>query len=169
MRLDSRWSGLLACLLLVGHVAAAPQQEAVQAGAAVYQRACAMCHDHAEALRAPTLATLKGMRYQQIYFALTVGKMQAQAHTLTPAQRSDLIDFLIGRARVSDAWTASLRCTPARRKVDLSMPATVADFGFDLHNHRHLTAQEAGITTADFRHMQLAWALAFPRATTMRA
>ena len=49
------------------------------------------------------------------------------------------------------------------------MPATVADFGFDLQNHRHLTAQEAGITHGDFRHMQLAWALAFPRATTMRA
>ena len=42
-----------------------------------------MCHDHGEALRAPTLATLKGMRYQQIYFALTVGKMQAQAQALT--------------------------------------------------------------------------------------
>ena len=49
------------------------------------------------------------------------------------------------------------------------MPATVAGFGFDLKNHRHLTAQEAGISTADFRHMELAWALAFPRATTMRA
>jgi polyvinyl alcohol dehydrogenase (cytochrome) len=169
MKLDCRWSGLLACMLLARNVGAAPQQDTVQAGGAVYQRACAMCHDHAEALRAPTLVTLKGMRYQQIYFALTVGKMQAQAQSLSPAQRSELIDFLIGRARVSDAWTASLRCSPERRKVDLSMPATVADFGFDLHNHRHLTAQEAGITTADFRHMQLAWALAFPRATTMRA
>ncbi len=38
-----------------------------------------------------------------------------------------------------------------------------------MQNHRHLTAQEAGITTADFRHLDLAWALAFPRATTMRA
>ncbi len=49
------------------------------------------------------------------------------------------------------------------------MPATVAGFGFDLRNHRHLTATQAGITTTDFRHMELAWALAFPRATTMRA
>ncbi len=49
----------------------------------MYQRTCAMCHDHGEALRAPTLATLKGMRYQQIYFALTVGKMQAQGQALS--------------------------------------------------------------------------------------
>jgi polyvinyl alcohol dehydrogenase (cytochrome) len=156
-------------LLLACDARAATRQDTAQAGQRVYQRACAMCHDHAEALRAPTLATLKSMRYQQIYYALTVGKMQAQGQALKGPERSELIDYLIGRARVSDAWAAQMRCTPARRKVDLSMPATVADFGFDLHNHRHLTAQEAGITTADFRHMDLAWALAFPRATTMRA
>jgi len=128
-----------------------------------------MCHDHGDTLRAPTLATLKGMRYQQVYFALTVGKMQAQGQALSGPERSELIDFLIGRERVSDAWTAGMRCAPGRRRVDLAMPATVAGFGFDLHNQRHLTAQEAGISTADFRHLTLAWALAFPRATTMRA
>ncbi len=169
MRFDCRYLGLIAVLGLVCSARAAPQQDTAQAGQGVYQRACALCHDHAEALRAPTLATLKGMRYQQIYFALTVGKMQGQGQTLSGTERSELIDYLIGRARVSDAWTAQLRCSAGRRKVDLSMPATVADFGFDLHNHRHLTAAEAGITTVDFRHMQLAWALAFPRATTMRA
>src|ERR1700733_8875122 len=169
MTFHSRCVSLLVFLILGCSAQAAPQPAAAQAGELAYQRSCAMCHDHGEALRAPTLATLKGMRYQQIYFALTVGKMQAQAQTLSARQRSELIDYLIGRARVSDAWTAQLRCTPARRKVDLTMPATGADFGFDLKNHRHLTAQEAGITTADFRHMELAWALAFPRATTMRA
>jgi polyvinyl alcohol dehydrogenase (cytochrome) len=169
MRFDCRGLSLLAFVVLACGVRAASQQDAGKTGELVYQRACAMCHDHGEALRAPTLDTLKGMRYQQIYFALTVGKMQAQGQTLSGPERSELIDFLIGRARVSDAWTAQMRCTADRRKVDLSMPATVADFGFDLRNYRHLTAQQAGITTADFRHMDLAWALAFPRATTMRA
>ena len=169
MRFDCRCFSVLALMVMACAARAAPSSDPAQAGQGVYQRACAMCHDHGEALRAPTLATLKGMRYQQVYFALTVGKMQAQGQTLTGRERSDLIDFLIGRAQVSDAWTAQMRCTPDRRRVDLTMPATVADFGFDLHNHRHLTAQEAGITTADFRHMELAWALAFPRATTMRA
>jgi len=63
-----------------------------------------------------------------------------------------------------------MRCTPDRRQVDLSMPATVADFGFDLHNHRHLTAQEAGISTADFRQMDLAWPWPFraPRPCARR-
>ena len=67
---------------------AASQQDAATAGGLVYQHTCAMCHDHGEALRAPTLATLKGMRYQQIYYALTVGKMQAQGQSLAALQRS---------------------------------------------------------------------------------
>ena len=99
MRYD-RCLSLLALLVLAGSACAAPQQDGAKAGAIVYQRACAMCHDHGQALRAPTLATLKGMRYQQIYFALTVGKMQAQGQALSASQRSELIDFLIGRARV---------------------------------------------------------------------
>jgi polyvinyl alcohol dehydrogenase (cytochrome) len=169
VKFDCRGLGLLVFAVVAGSVCAAPQQDGAKNGELVYQRSCAMCHDHGEALRAPTLATLKGMRYQQVYYALTVGKMQAQGQALSGTQRSELIDFLIGRARVSDTWTAQMRCTPERRKVDLTMPATVADFGFDPQNHRHLTAQEAGITTGDFRHMELAWALAFPRATTMRA
>ena len=169
MKFDCRYWGWLILVVVSAAVRAAPQQDGAKSGELVYQHSCAMCHDHGEALRAPTLATLKGMRYQQVYFALTVGKMQAQGQTLSALQRSELIDFLIGRARVSDAWTTQLRCTPERRKVDLTMPATVADFGFDLRNHRHLTAQEAGITTDDFHHLELAWALAFPRATTMRA
>jgi polyvinyl alcohol dehydrogenase (cytochrome) len=169
MRFDWRGIGVLTFLFLSGAAGAASQQDSAAAGQRVYQRACSTCHDHAEALRAPALATLKGMRYQQIYYALTIGKMQAQGKTLSGPERSELIDYLIGRARVSDAWTGQMRCTPDRRSIDLSMPATVADFGFDEQNHRHLTAQEAGITTADFRHLELAWALAFPRATTMRA
>lgn len=166
---QSRLIGVWAGILVLGAARGAPLPEAAHGGAQLYQQRCAMCHDHGEALRAPTLSTLKGMRYQQIYYALTIGKMQAQGRMLSGAQRSDLIDFLIGRARVSDAWTAQLRCAPGRRKIDLSMPATVADFGFDPHNHRALTAQQAGIRTEDFHNLQLAWALAFPRATTMRA
>jgi polyvinyl alcohol dehydrogenase (cytochrome) len=169
MRFDGRGISVLIFLFLTCAARAASQQDSAAAGQLVYQRTCSTCHDHAEALRAPTLTTLKGMRYQQIYYALTVGKMQAQGKTLSGPERSELIDYLIGRARVSDAWTGQMRCTPGRRKVDLSMPATVADFGFDAKNQRHLTAQQAGITTADFRHLELAWALAFPRATTMRA
>jgi polyvinyl alcohol dehydrogenase (cytochrome) len=45
----------------------------------------------------------------------------------------------------------------------------VATFGFDKRNQRHLTEVQAGITTQDFANMELAWAIGFPKATTMRA
>ncbi|HEX4973988.1 MAG TPA: c-type cytochrome, partial [Steroidobacteraceae bacterium] len=57
-------------------------------GKAVYDRVCAACHDNPEATRSPSLDTLKAMRYQTISYALTKGKMQAQAAALSAQERS---------------------------------------------------------------------------------
>jgi polyvinyl alcohol dehydrogenase (cytochrome) len=62
-----------------------------------------------------------------------------------------------------------MMCPANRRAIDLDMPPAVAGFGFDKHNTRHLTRQQAGLATADFHDLEFAWALAFPKATTMRA
>ncbi len=109
------------------------------------------------------------MRYGQLHFALTEGKMQAQGAALSPSDRSNLIDFLVGRTPSDDAWTAKMMCRPDRRSVDLRATPTVATFGFDKRNQRHLTKQQAGLSKADLGNLELAWALAFPRATTVRA
>ncbi|MEP7247442.1 MAG: PQQ-binding-like beta-propeller repeat protein [Gammaproteobacteria bacterium] len=138
-------------------------------GKAVYEKTCAACHDNPEATRAPALATLRGMRYGSIHFALTEGKMQVQGASLSNAERGSLIDYLIGRDVVSDAWIDKLMCAADHRTVDLDAVPTVAGFGFDKKNHRHLTKAQAGLATADFHNLEFAWALAFPRATTMRA
>lgn len=161
----------LAVILSVGAQAGegAAQESAVHPGKAVYERACASCHDHPGVTRAPAFDALKGMRYGTIHFALTEGKMQAQAASLSAAERASLIDFLVGRGVTDDAWVSKMMCPPQRRTVSLDGPATVTGFGFDRHNHRHLTRRQAGLATADFPNLQLAWALAFPQATTMRA
>jgi polyvinyl alcohol dehydrogenase (cytochrome) len=109
------------------------------------------------------------MRYGSIHYSLTEGKMQVQGASLSDAERATLIDFIVGRQVVSDEWIASMMCPADRRAINLEAPATVAGFGFDKHNHRHLTRQQAGLATADFRNLELAWALGFPKATTMRA
>jgi mono/diheme cytochrome c family protein len=165
---------LLIALILAGcaQPPAKPQPAAstpAHPGKAIYEKACAACHDNPQATRAPAFETLRGMRYGSIHFALTEGKMQAQGASLTAAERSTLIDFLVGRDVVSDAWIAKMMCPADRRAVDLDAVATVAGFGFDKKNHRNLTRAQAGLATADFRDLELAWALAFPKATTMRA
>src|SRR5262245_55909498 len=105
-------------------------------GKAVYEKHCASCHDHPET-RAPSFDTLKGMRYGSIHYALTEGKMQVQGAPLSVPERASLIDFLLGRSAVDDAWVDKMRCAPDRRVPDLDAPATVSSFGFDTLNHRH--------------------------------
>ena len=137
-------------------------------GKAVYEKSCASCHDHPET-RAPAFDTLRGMRYGSIHFALTEGKMQVQGAALTAGERASVIDYLVGRGTVDDSWVEKMRCPADRRAIDLKPPATVASFGFDRQNHRHLTRQQAGLATADVSKLEFAWALGFAKATTMRA
>ncbi|HEV7714784.1 MAG TPA: c-type cytochrome, partial [Steroidobacteraceae bacterium] len=138
-------------------------------GKAIYAKACAACHDHPEATRAPSFDALRATRYATIHFALTEGKMQAQGASLSAAERASLIDYVVGREVVSDAWIDKMMCPVDRRAVNLNAPATVGNFGFDKHNHRQLTRAQAGLATGDFRNLEFAWALAFPQASTMRA
>jgi polyvinyl alcohol dehydrogenase (cytochrome) len=138
-------------------------------GKAVYDRVCAACHDHPGTTRAPSFDALKGMRYGTIHYALTEGKMQAQAASLSTADRASLIDYLAGRSVTDDSWVDKMMCTAGRRVPRLNKVPTVAGFGFDTKNHRHLTREQAGLSTGDFHDLELAWSLGFPNATTMRA
>src|SRR5687768_8050505 len=79
-------------------------------GKTVYEQACAACHNNPEATRAPAFETLKGMRYQTLLYALNEGKMKVQAATLSAAQKSAVIDFLVGREATSDEWLAPMMC-----------------------------------------------------------
>jgi polyvinyl alcohol dehydrogenase (cytochrome) len=144
-------------------------QSAEHPGKAVYDRVCAACHNNPEATRSPSLDTLKGMRYQTISYALTQGKMQAQASALSSQERSDVIDFLVGREVTRDDWVPRAMCPASRGTIDLSATPSVTGFGFDPKNHRNLSAEQAGLRTQDMRNLELAWAFAFPKATAMRA
>ena len=161
------WIGAL--VLTWSHSTSAAEAAKEHPGKAVYEQACAACHNNPEASRAPALETLEGMRYQTLLYALNEGKMKVQAATLSAAQRSAVIDFLVGREATSDEWLAPMMCPAERRQVKLDQPATVTGFGFDLKNHRHLSAAQAGLRTSDLRELELAWALGFPKATAMRS
>lgn len=164
-------SGWLALASLMGMQAAANAAQAAAAhpGQAIYERTCAICHANPETTRSPSFDTLKAMRYQTINYALTQGKMQVQAAALSSRERNAVIEYLVGVEATSDDWIAAMMCPADRREVDLTAAATVTGFGFDSKNHRNLTAVQAGLQTADFRSLELAWAIGFPKATTMRS
>ena len=115
--------------------------------------------------------TLRGMRYGSIHFALTRGKMKLQGDLMNATQQGALVDYIVGRQLVDESWIERMRCVNngASGVGTGTSPAPVSGFGFTFNNNRHLTAQEAGLSGADVNRLELAWALAFPRATTMRA
>ncbi|MBC7982555.1 MAG: PQQ-binding-like beta-propeller repeat protein [Candidatus Obscuribacterales bacterium] len=137
-------------------------------GKAVYQKACALCHDKPAETNAPAYSTLTQMTARTITAALTTGKMQPQAASLSAQEKSDLVSFLASEY-TGDDWIARMACPAKRKSVDLRKGPTVRGFGFDFKNSRHLTAKQAGLKTADFKQLELAWALGFPGVTAMRS
>jgi polyvinyl alcohol dehydrogenase (cytochrome) len=136
----------------------------------VYKASCATCHDNPEATRSPSKETLGKMSFQLINYALTRGKMQVQGQSLSDEKRASLINYLIGRnATPTKDWTQSMMCPTGRRKVDLAAGSRVATFGFDRNNTRYLSEAQAGLTKDQLSKLELAWSIAIPDATTMRA
>ena len=165
-----------ACLTVIGLVAfvqpAAHAADAAHPGKALYERHCASCHDKPDVSRAVPFAQLRTMRLGNLFFAMTDGKMKAQSAALNEQQRGELVDFIVGRQQVDERWIDAMRCAaPGSPKPVASAggAATVQGFGFSQDNLRRLTRTQAGLATVDVPGLELAWALAFPRASTMRA
>ncbi|HEX7945605.1 MAG TPA: cytochrome c, partial [Phenylobacterium sp.] len=139
-------------------------------GQAIYRARCAACHDNPDQTRSPAKATLGAMSYQVISFALTKGKMQAQADGLSEEDRGQLINYLTGRSTTTlDSWSKGMMCDAKRAVVDLKAAPSVATFGFDARNTRTLTAAQTGLTKAKLGKLDLAWAIGFPDVTMIRA
>ena len=141
-------------------------------GEALYKQHCAACHENTQATRAPTRESLQSMNFRVMNFALTGGKMKAQAAGLSVTQRAVLVNYLIGReGSTTDDWADSIKCAGTTGSVNItpSAPVTSAGFGITHDNNRKLTAQQAGLTTAQLSNMELAWTIAVPEASTMRS
>lgn len=168
--IESRLKGvpLLSALLLAAFCSAASQaQDSVHPGRQVYENNCATCHEKPEETRSPAYDTLTQMSAGMITAALTSGKMKAQGEMLTLKEKGNLVGYLTSETE-GDEWIAGMKCSDERMSTDFTKPK-VRGFGFDLHNSRHLSAREAGMSKGDFENLELAWTLAFPGVTGMRS
>jgi polyvinyl alcohol dehydrogenase (cytochrome) len=138
------------------------------AGEAVYNEVCASCHANPEATKSPPLDTLKRMGPRAVSHALTHGKMRVQASGLSEEQIDDVVAWLSATTNIDNSWIGNHTCPADRMDVDTGEP-TIWTQGFDRRNHRRLTAEQAGLTTADLGKLQLAWALGFPQTANMRS
>jgi polyvinyl alcohol dehydrogenase (cytochrome) len=60
-------------------------------------------------------------------------------------------------------------CAADNRSVDLSQSPSFTYTNADGNNPRHLDAAQAGLSTADLSNLELAWAVAFPQTSGLRA
>lgn len=159
-----RLRGPVLCLLVSMAWAAHAMDN--QAGAQIYKQHCASCHDQGEAR---SLETLRSMIPGLIEHALTEGRMKAQGDLLSDDERQELILYLAGSVRGSDDWEQALLCEGAPGEADLSGEAVVTTFGLGHRNHRYLSREQAGLSAAEMKDLELAWVLAFPNITMMRS
>ncbi|MDA0281620.1 MAG: PQQ-binding-like beta-propeller repeat protein [Proteobacteria bacterium] len=66
-------------------------------------------------------------------------------------------------------WVAATMCAADNRAIDLTQGPSFSFTGADGNNPRHLDAAQAGLTTGDMPNLQLAWAVAFPQTSSLRA
>ena len=66
-------------------------------------------------------------------------------------------------------WVAATMCHVDNRSVDLKQAPSFTFTGADGNNPRHLDAAQAGLVTEDFSNLELAWSIAFPETSSMRA
>jgi polyvinyl alcohol dehydrogenase (cytochrome) len=152
----------LGALLIASQAAAHP-------GQAVYERSCAACHDNPDATRAPSLASLRTLNRSTVEYAINTGYMKIQAKDLSARERTEVLDWLsLGQAS-SSAWLARAKCTGKAAAVDVAARPSAATFGIDARNSRRQSAAQAGLATADFAKLELAWAVGFPQTPTMRS
>ena len=148
-------------------VSTAQEQRADHPGRAVYQQYCAACHNQ-PGTRAPALSALQQMSEQTLRFTLTEGAMRQQGSAVPRDQFQQLLGYLAA-ADASGDWVAPMMCKPEERRVDLDQRVSLRMVGVDSQNTRRLSAQDAGLSSADLPKLELAWAIAFPKTTSLRA
>ncbi len=161
-------AAIVAPVALLALPAHSQESRADHPGRAVYQQYCEACHN-VPGTRAPALSALQQMSAQTLRFTLTEGVMQAQGALVPKDKFGDLLGYLAAAEPASGDWVAAMMCKPEGRTVDLDAPVALSMVGVDHANSRFMSAQQAGLSSADMSSLELAWAIGFPKTTTLRS
>ena len=174
MRITLKAIALVCLMLLAGHAPALAQPadplpaHVRELGTATYQANCAACHENAGS-HAPSAAGLGTLSPDIVLRALTSGRMQQQAASLSDDQRAAVAQVLTNQPLGSGPAEVPLaRCTAAAT-FDFSRPPAFSGWGLDANNSHAISTQTAGITAADLPRLTLRWAFAIPDTFEMRS
>jgi polyvinyl alcohol dehydrogenase (cytochrome) len=141
---------------------------AEDAGAQIFARSCANCHNSAQSGRTPSRFSLAQLTPRAIVAALEQGVMRAEGADLTPAQRITVAEHLTGGSYRSGALPQAAYC--ARRgfaAVDAGKISWMG-FGGNKRGSGFQAAELAGLSAEDVPDLELRWAFAFPDGTQSR-
>lgn len=164
---------LVLTILVAPDVAAQPSNTPIapHPGAAIFQQNCSACHQSDSGVTSeqggPALEYLQTLSAATLEFAINEGVMYGQASVLSNQEKAFIVGYLA--APEDSSWVAATMCAEDNRNVDLQQPVYLAGVGVDRHSTRNMTATNAGLRTADFSNLELAWAMAFPDARALRA
>jgi polyvinyl alcohol dehydrogenase (cytochrome) len=158
--------------LLVAGALVAPAWAQAPDGAAVFEKACASCHQNPAAdSRAPNRAALAQLAPETILTALTTGNMFRQGSAISDAERRAVAAFLTGRAvGTAVPLPTQGRCTVAPaplRARDLQTGWN--GWGAGVGNTRYVPAASGGVTAPMLPRMKLKWAFGFAGVSSARS
>ena len=139
--------------------------EVKEAGKMVFINTCAVCHGNNATVKVggPSIGLLAGMTSRAIYSAITVGKMQTQAATLTDEQKKAVAQFIANQAMVETNL-------PKKAFIPFSLPqkpAYVSGWGGNLEG-TGFNAQSK-INSTNVGTLKQKWVFAFPDGTMVRS
>ncbi|MEO6184879.1 MAG: PQQ-binding-like beta-propeller repeat protein [Steroidobacteraceae bacterium] len=150
------------CALTTG--AAAPAPEAPLAGAQVYAKYCAACHEQV-APRIPTRDALSKLSPASILRALDFGQMMNIAYPMKREERTAVAAFL-GKGKDEAALPASAWCKADSKVMPLPAAPNWTSWGPSQSNMRFQPTGPAGLEARDLDRLQLKWAFGFPGDVT---
>jgi polyvinyl alcohol dehydrogenase (cytochrome) len=136
-------------------------------GEAVFKQSCASCHNENQKT-APTREVLAQMTPESIFNALTLGRMQIQAISLSEADQRAVAVFLAGKpfGPVTPPVVVN-KCTSSPA---MKAPASSGEWngwGGNTSNTRY--QPNGGLTAADLPKLKLKWAFGYHTVTSARA
>ena len=132
--------------------------------AAVYQKACANCHDQPTG-RTPSRESLKDRTPEAILQSMTSGTMSVSAIALSMSEKRAVSEYLAGKALGAGGDSAGMCAPPGGAAVTRSAAALGNvegwnGWGSDAANSRF--QPRPGLTAAEVPNLKLKWAFGFP-------
>jgi polyvinyl alcohol dehydrogenase (cytochrome) len=154
------FSPIAACVLfLCANPGVSAQTAAPLSGADVYQKRCAKCHDQKES-GAPSRDALQKIPAARILRTLDFGTMMGVAYPMKREEREAVSAFL-GTKGEEAPPPASAFCPAGQHPLSGQATGSWNGWSPSASNTRYQSAEEAGLTTQQVRHLKLKWALGF--------